>query len=235
MGTDAIGMVEVQKDGRWSLITYPLWPNWNWKERGEQPLSVTPQLPRHYGLFSALADVRNRSGRGIKIMQKINVPGNEPIDWLYDTDDGGHDPLEFIDEPRGVPKDANGGWKAYCTAEGTHDPTWFTLAELMDGPWDQTFHERSVLFEEDYVKYLETGEEPEYRAAGVGGPDMRVVSEEEYAAGERGEKTAVDFHWKGRPLRQDIPEIWWALLGAMDMVAPDQDANRVRLLVCFDS
>lgn len=64
---------------------------------------------------------------------------------------------------------------------------------------------------------------------------MRIVTVEEYEAGERGEQTAIDFRWVGNALKDDVPTSWWATLAVMHLVAPEGDPDRVRMLIVFDS
>jgi hypothetical protein len=194
-----------------------------------------PVLPRHYGLFAVLADVRNRTGRGKITMMKHFVPDHGEVEFEYDTDDGGHAPLIPIDTPRGVPEGANEGWVGFCSQGPIHDPSWFTLAELEAAPWDQVLEEQAVITENEYLAWRETGKMPTMHARGVGGPGMRTVTVEEYEAGERGEQTAIDFRWVGKTLFDDIPDAWWATLAVMHLVAPEGDDEKVRLLVAFDS
>jgi hypothetical protein len=236
MGTDATALVEAKPANRWIAMTMPIWPNPGFTERGEEPLAPLPGIARHYGLFSVLADVRNRTGRGYKVTATAVVPDVGPVQYEYDTDDGGHDPLQFIDVPRGTPKDALPAWRALTRLDKYHDATWFTLTELENAPYDQVLYEQAVAYESEYLRWKETGEPPEMHARSVGGPGMRVVNEVEYAAGLRGpEQTAIDFRWKGRTVREDAPQSWWATLAMMKLIAPDGDTDRVRMLMAFDS
>lgn len=236
MGTDLTGMVEILTETGWQPVIAPVWPNAKYGyEPGERPFDIHPSFARHYPLFSVLADVRNRTGRGKVYKQTHEIPGHGPITVDYDTDDGGHDPLVPIDLPRGVPEDCNDAWKVFNEQSMLHDPTWFTLKELEQGPWDQMIYKQGVAPEEEYLRFLKTGEPPRNYARGIGGPGMRTVNEVEYAAGERGEQTAVDFRWTGKTVYEDAPNSWWATLAVMHLVAPDGDDERVRLLLVFDS
>lgn len=249
MGTDATALVEIQDaDGTWKPVVKPIWPNPGWQDRNERPFAGSPHISRHYALFSVLADVRNRTGRGTQTMayahnaetgELIRDDSGEPMKVPYDTDDGGHDPLEYIDVPRGVPDDAFEAWKGFVEAHpGTHDPTWFTLNELdKDLPiWDQVIYEQCVMTEEEYAAFRDEGKRPKYFARGVGGDGSRTVNEVEFAAGIRGEKmTGIDVRFKGRTVRDDVGSAWWATLAVMHLVAPDGDNTRVRILIVFDS
>lgn len=229
-------MVEVHDGEKWNLMARPMWPVDNYKARGLPPLYEQPVLPRHYGLYSLLADVRNRTGRGTVTHMTQEIEGFGVIEFDYDTDDGGHDPIQPIDFPRGIPTDADPIWQEFASQEAIHDPTWLTLDELLlENPlYDQVLWEDCIASEKEYLHYRETGELPRMQSRGVGGPGMRVVTEAEYLAGERGEQTSVDFRWRGKSLREDIPSVWGAILGMMSLASP-KDYTKVRLLVAFDS
>jgi hypothetical protein len=239
MGTDAHAMVEVKTDEGWEMCTLPLFPQpETWRKTGRSPLGPNPEIERKYGLFSLLADVVNRTGRmGVTIIHH-DIPDHGPIDIEYDMDDGGHEPIVPISEPRGIPLDADPAWQMFARQDGIHSATWFTLDELDDQHpmWDQVLHEDGVVVEAEYLKYKETGELPGQIARQVGGPGLRIVTEEEYDAGERGEgQTAVHIRWTGQTIREEAGRAWWATLAAMRLVAPDDDKTRVRLLIAFDS
>lgn len=227
-------MVEVESDNKWVAVVAPIWPDALSKDPAK-PFGLYPVVERHYGLFSMLADVRNRTGRGKVTMLKQFIEGIGETEFLYDTDDGGHEPIEAIAPPRGLPEGANGGWIKFCREEWVHDPTWLTLDELETADWEQVLQEQAVIREEDYLRWRDTGKMPELRPRGVGGEGIRVVTVEEYEAGERGETTAIDFHWVGNTLAEDIPKSWWATLAVMRLIAPHGDTQKVRLLVAFDS
>jgi hypothetical protein len=228
-------MVEVMIDGRWRGMLDPIWPNDGYKRRGEEPFVMAPVIGRHYALYSVLADVRNQSGRGT-VTHMVGEYEGHKIEYDYDTDDGGHDPLEFISVPKGVPEDANQAWREFTKQEMLHDPSWLTLAEIEAGPWDQYIYEQAIAYEDEYVRWKEKGEAPTMHARSVGGPGLEVVNEVEYAAGKRGpQQTAVDFRWKGNTVREDVGRSWWLTVAIMRMIAPNQDPNRVRLLFVFDS
>ena len=236
MGTDAHAMVEIRKDNGWEPCFIPIFPNAN-REKGESPLDSVPGIARRYGLFSLLADVVNRTGRMGKVTLTQEVEGYGQVEVPYDMDDGGHEPIVPISEPRGVPEDAWEGWKQFTAQEAIHSATWLLLDELNDQHpmWDQPLHEDAFVIEEEYLKYKETGELPGLLARGVGGPDMRVVTEEEYEAGERGKQTAVHIKYTRQTIREEAGRAWWATVAAMTLIAPHGDKTRVRLLLAFDS
>lgn len=235
MGTDVTAMVEVQMGDRWVPAIAPIWPNAKYGEPGERPFALMPVIARHYAMFSVLADVRNRSGRGTQTMQKVMHPEVGEIEFLYDTDDGGHDTLVPIAMPRGVPEGVNEGWAEFAKSPHLHDVTWLTLEEIEAGPWDQVIHEQAIIYEGEYLAWRDTGQMPQLHARGVGGPGMRTVTVEEYEAGERGEQTAIDFRWVGRTVYEDAPDSWWATVAVMNLVAPEGHPEKVRLLLAFDS
>ena len=55
MGCDIHSCVEIKKDGKWTLLTDPLFP-------GYEAPTTEPFDVRHYGMFGFLANVRNYSG-----------------------------------------------------------------------------------------------------------------------------------------------------------------------------
>jgi hypothetical protein len=235
VGTDVTLMVEAQIDGRWVPVVKPIWPNQGFRDRGEEPFGITPYILRDYGLFAVLADVRNKSGRGTITHMTGEVEGI-PYEYDYDTDDGGHDHLDQFFEPRGVPADANPAWQEFVKQRKFHDPTWFTLEELENAPYDQVLYEQCVAYEDEYLHWQETGHRPTFAARSAGGPGLEIVNEVEYAAGKRGPKqTAIDFRWRGGTVREEASQAWWATLGIMSMIAPNQDHSRVRMLLVFDS
>lgn len=240
MGTDASALVEIQLGDTWMPALMPIWPNpqhdpHSEDEEKRQEYTLHPIIVREYSLFSVLADVRNRTGRGFVTMQKKTLPTGEEIEVPYDTDDGGHDPLAYIAEPRGVPDDATEPWKELFQAEGFHDHTWLTLQELIDGPWQQEVTVEGVLFEHDYLAYMKDGILPSYAARGAGGDGVSTVSEEEYLDGKRGERaTVVNARWKGGTV-QHRNHYFGVYLRIMMMIAPEDDYSRVRLMVAFDS
>lgn len=228
-------MVEVQIGNEWRPIVKPIWPNDGYDQRGESPFAITPVIARHYGLFSVLADVRNRTGRGYVTHIVDEVEGHR-VEYDYDTDDGGHDPLAYIAEPKGVPEDANEAWQKFTSLPKFHDMTWLTLAELEAGPWDQVLYEQGVAYEDEYLAWKNEGIQPRMHARSVGGPGLRIVNEVEYAAGERGEtQTAVDFRWTGKTVREDVSPGFWVIVEVMRILCPSQDKDRIRLLLAFDS
>lgn len=240
MGTDAHALVEVKHEGLWHPFTIPIWPNdRNSPVYGQRPaIADTPGLARNYGLYSLLADVRNRTGRNGAVMMKAEVPDYGEIEFEYDMDDGGHDPITPIDMPRGLPEGVNPGWKEFTDQDAIHDATWLLASELRQGNpcYDQRLYEDCVVSEEEYAKFAETGVPPAMQPHAGGGPGVRVVTEPEYLAGERGENgTLVHIRWVGKTLAESLPSSWWATVAAMVLVAPDHDLDRVRLLVAFDS
>lgn len=218
----------------------PIWPNPEYDPHSEDEdhhseYTIHPHMMREYSLFSVLADVRNRTGRGTVTMKKETLPTGEEVEFPYDTDDGGHDPLTFIAEPRGCPDDATEPWKELFQDDGFHDHTWLTLQELIDGPWQQEVIVEGYLTEPDYLAYLRDGKKPDYVAHGAGGVGLLVVSEQEYLEGVRGERaTVVKAKWSGGTV-QHRNHYFGVYLRIMMMLAPDDDYSRVRMMLAFDS
>jgi hypothetical protein len=240
MGTDATAIVEVNLEGNWAPALLPIWHNPTYDPNSpdhedHEEFNYHPHLIRDYSLFSLLADVRNRSGRGIKEDRVEVLPSGHTAEFVYDTDDGQHEPLAYIAEPRGIPEDASRPWRELCDVPGFHDHTWLSLEELIDAPWDQEVILEGVVLEEDYVKFVKTGKPPAYVAGGAGGPGVTVVSETEYAGGKRGEGTTViRARWVGGTIRKRNGYIG-RYLKAMEMLMVNDDPTSVRLLVAFDS
>lgn len=236
MGTDLQGLVEARPDKRWIALTLPIWPSERWGE--PKGLDIAPRIVRHYGLYSLLADVRNRNGRRGATWMEAELPDGKKVPVYYDMDDGGHGPIAPIAMPRGVPDDACEQWKDFASDPdgGIHDITWLTLREILDADWDQPYQEDAVLLEEEYREWRINKTMPEHLARDAGGPGLRVVTEEEYLDGERGESsTAIKVIVERGTLRESIPSSWWMTVELMKAVAPDDDPDRVRLLLAFDS
>jgi hypothetical protein len=240
MGTDATAIVEIELAGTWMPALMPIWPNPSYDPKSEdederQEYTLYPHIVREYSLFSVLADVRNRTGRGTTTMRKSVLPDGTTIEHPYDTDDGGHQTLKYIDVPRGIPDDATEPWKELFGQEGFHDHTWLTLQELIDGPWQQEVLVDGILLEDDYLAYMRDGKQPGYTAHGAGGTGLAIVSEQEYLEGKRGEtSTAVHAKWQGGTV-QHRNHYFGLYLRIMMMLAPEDDYTKVRLMVAFDS
>lgn len=237
MGTDAHAMVEVRGNDGWEPCFAPIFPQPISRKQGGAPIGRVPEIERTYGLFSLLADVVNRNGRMGTVVLTREVEGYGEITVNYDMDDGGHEPIVPISEPRGIPEDAWYGWKEFTEQEPIHSATWLTLDELDEQHpmWDQMLHEDAVVLESEYLDYKATGNLPKHLAREVGGPNLRVVTEDEYEAGERGEQTAIRIFYTRQTIREEAGRAWWATVAAMTLVAPDHDKSRVRLLLAFDS
>lgn len=233
MGTDLTVLIEVWHDEQWIPAVAPVWPDFRDGSKG-----VVPILTRNYSLFSVLGDVRNRSGRGHKTTQTIDIPDHGPVEVVYDTDDGGHATLRPIAEPRGIPDDATLPWVIWCQEfdGGYHDHSWLTLEEMLTSTlWDQIVYEDGPVMEQEYIAYRDHGTRPEFKPQGVGGEGMRIVTPDEYEAGERGENTTVvQLQWSGGSVRDQNSE-FFTLLTLMSMLTPNRDLSKMRLLFVFDS
>lgn len=240
MGTDLTMLVEMKRHGEWQPLLLPIWPNVAYDPESDdvfqqRRLLPVPTVPRNYALYSLLADVRNKTGRGTAQMQTIEVPDMEPIEILYDTDDGGHDPITPIDNPRGCPPDATDVWKELAESGAYHDLTYLSVRELIDAPWDQMVYEQGVTSEVEYLQWQKDGERPQFVARGAGGPGVLVVNELEYAAGIRGERsTSVNFRFRSGTVRELSPA-FLAVVGALKGFCDDEDYSTVRLMLAFDS
>lgn len=230
MGTDMHIMVEVNRNGE------------GWRPYSTTPLAM--KTPRHYPLFSVLADVRNLAGRHEKVWQdehehelesgeKITVPG-----YWYDVEDGGHERLTPISEPRGIPDDASPEWRAnvlvWQMKSNCVDVTWVTPSEILAADWDQVLIRYGVVSEAEYIELTETGKPPHTHAADAGGPGMTIVSEEEYAEGKRGEDTTmVRAVWSEGPLRNAIQGSFFRMV--KEIQEQETDSTKVRFMLLFES
>jgi hypothetical protein len=229
VGTDVHMLVEISNDGEpWRPIKFT-------------PMPVMGK--RDYVLFSLLADSRNHAGRHDPIWQEPrtvrdstgeahDVPG-----WWYRVDDGGHDRIEPIAPPRGVPDDACLIWRAFVAmweARGAVlDVTWLTPEDITGADWDQPVYSYGVLREEEYLLLRDNGEMPEANAQQAGGPGVRTVNEVEYAAGMRGEKTTcVSARWRSGTVREvsgSFLEVAEEIIGVMP------PTSRLRFMLLFES
>lgn len=240
MGTDCTALVEVKITDNWVPALIPIWNNPLFKPDSPNPLlrdkiAIVPIIEREYALFSLLADVRNRTGRGWKTAMKREFPDGSVVEWEYDTDDGGHDPLIPIDNPRGVPEDATEPWRNLAESDAFHDLTYLSLKELLEAPWGQRVYSQGVVSEEEYLAYRDHGTHPKMIARGAGGDGLRVVNEVEYESGERGKDvTVVDLRFDGGVLRQRC-DSFFRHIDMMRAIAPDDDPTRVRMMLAFDS
>jgi hypothetical protein len=201
------------------------------------------QGPRDYVLFSLLGDSRNHGGRHDPTWQEprtvVDDEGNEHEvpGWWYEPDDGGHDRIEPISLPRGVPDDASVTWQAFVAmweARGASiDVTWLTTEEIVSADWDQVVYSYGVLPEEDYLKLRDEGIIPKLHPMAAGGPGVRTVNEVEYAAGERGEQiTCVSARWRSGTVR----EITGTFLPmVLDIHEGIPDGSKVRFMLLFES
>jgi hypothetical protein len=230
MGTDIHALIEVQHEGKdWAPL------------RGA---GMPQQGPRDYVLFSILADSRNHGGRHEPRWQEPQTitdstgQDHEIPGWWYAPDDGGHDRLEPISLPRGVPDDATLIWKAYVEmwkARGASiDVTWLTPSEILSADWDQEVYSYGVLPEQEYLKLRDEGVIPDLHPANAGGPGVRVVNEVEYAAGERGEQvTCVSARWKSGKARDLIGNFLEVAQELVDI--ENAGTSKVRFMLLFES
>ncbi len=236
MSTDIHMMVDVQHDGVWTPMTEPIWPN-GARQPGEPIFGPVPTLGRPYALFSVLADVRNRSGRRGAIPMSRVVEGIQ-VDFIYDMDDGGHQTIDYLAEPRGLAPGVDRNWAEFASQTPIHDTTWFLGSELTDFHpiWDQPLRSDGFITEEEYLALRDHGTQPKYIARSMGGPGFVSVTAEEYEAGVRGvDGVAIHYFYDGGTVREQAGPAWWAILGVMVMIAPDGDDSRVRLNIAFDS
>jgi hypothetical protein len=231
MGTDIHVLLEVSHRGEpWRPIKHMTNGAW--------------QGPRQYELFSLLANVRNRAGIGTRTWKtgiKAVTPDGEEVEapgFWYDTDDGGHQRITPIAEPRGVPDDASTTWRATVAmwqARGAEIVTsWLDIDELLNTPlWDQIVIRDGFVTEEEYLAFRDRAVTPELWASEVGGEGHRAVTIEEYEAGERGEQTtSVHLTWTVGTVEECAPGFRENLTGVQEMAPP---TTKLRLMLLFES
>lgn len=127
---------------------------------------------RNYDLFALLADVRNGYGfAGVKR----------------------GDPIEPLDQPRGVPDDASHAWLAEVESWDVdmHSHTYFTLAELLEfqaaGRFGIPMRRTGVIDSITYEKIKASGFtlKPESWIGSISGGGIVTLTPEQYDAGER--------------------------------------------------
>ena len=176
MGSDIHMMAEVRKGGKWKAVTDEVFPN-PFHDPGSEHFSkeftADPHRGQNYFLFAILADVRN------------------------------YDEVKPFNEPRGVPEDASPEWLEAVDAWSgdMHSKSFYTLRELQDAPWDNTFTWRTLTTPEAAKKYRETGEWPKVTFRGSVGPCEEVARQVTYreAAGYFVEKTMPTLAQLGAP------------------------------------
>lgn len=236
MSTDIHMMVDVYDNGLWVPMVEPIWPH-GARRPGEPLFNQVPTLTRPYALFSVLADVRNRSGRRGTMPMSPVVEGIQ-LDFIYDMDDGGHETIDYLSEPRGIAPGVDPNWVDFASQGAIHDPTWYLASELIDYHpiWDQRLKSDGYITEEDYLALRDHGVQPRQIARSMGGDGYLNVTVEEYEAGARGEDgTSIHYFYDGGTVREQAGRAWWATLGVMTMIAPDHDKTKVRLNIAFDS
>lgn len=229
MGTDLWTLIEVSNNGE------------PWRVLGTMNRAMKTR--RDYPLFSILADVANHGGRHEPTWQEprtVTLPDGETAEvpgWWYSPDDGGHDRIEPISLPRGVPDDATDDWKAtvlmWKVKSKSVDTSWLTPEEIVAGPWDQPLTFYGMVSEDEYAALKKDGTPPDNHVNQVGGPHVRVVSEEEYEAGERGEEiTYINARWSAGTVREQSGY----MLAAMEEVLMGLPSTyKVRIMLLFEA
>jgi hypothetical protein len=233
MGTDMHVMVEVSHhDEPWRPITGG--PTGGYK------------APRNYPLFSLLANMNNRAGLVEKTWQEPrSVPDPDdghPINidgFWYDPDNGGHDTLIPIAPPRGTPEDASLDWKGFVAmwqAMGANPiTTWLTPDEVINANLDQPIYKSGVVLEEEYLALRDDHKFPSTYSEKAGGTGVRIVTEEEYEAGERGEKgTFVQTEWMEGTLH-DVPIVVSFQQMCRELEENRPSTSKIRFMLLFES
>lgn len=182
MGTDIHPAVEVRRNGVWRYHTpktiCPYYYDYEFDRVTGQRITRLDadgspirskwdrckyRLPeffseRNYRVFAVLGDVRNGSG----------------FAGVYT-----HDYIPPIQSQRGFPDGMDHRTRAKMSDE--HSEGWVTLDELQAYDYDQMFTEGGVLNEAEYLRTAITGELPQSWSGGISGPDIRIISPEDYA------------------------------------------------------
>lgn len=188
---------------------------------------------RNYMAFAILAGVRNWYGfAGCKT----------------------HEPLEPIDEPRGLPADFADGVQdgyidvydyAFTTKEGDkikgeyfmgdHSFSWLTLREINEwSGWDKRAQMSGILEASEFTRVETTGDTPREWSGGVWGNGVVIVSADEARAGK--EHTHVRHEWSVPVDHYVRPyKAWFDYLTEKHSWLLDTDPDAVRIVFGFDS
>jgi hypothetical protein len=227
MGTDMHVLIEVNHGDGWRALR-----------------KMTPhQVEREYVLFSMLGDIRNKSGRGTRTWQEPEdhvMEDGETITiggYWYDTDDGGHEHINPIDAPRGVPVDCSEEWGLFASmwAPRAHAYTYLSMEDIVGGDWDQPVTRYGAITEEEYLNWRDNGVLPTTFASDAGGPGTAVVPQHEYEAGKRGEKyTYVYARWQAGTTG-DICRVFLETMKDLKEITELRPQSSLRLMVLFES
>lgn len=160
MGCDIHMYAEKLQKGKWVKVGdvfdnpyyEPEGADYSWNT----PKTCHPYIGRNYNLFAILADVRNGYGfAGCKTGE----------------------PMEPIDEPRGLPYDVSKEVKVESDGWGIdgHSHSYFTLGEILAYSWTNKKTHYGWVTMEDYKTFLEEGK-PACWCGGVSGGGVRKVS-----------------------------------------------------------
>jgi len=183
------------------------------------PLTAEIYTGRNYRLFGMLAGVRNGVG----------VAG---------ADMG--DPVVPIAEPRGVPKDASGGFLTEVRGWGGdgHSHSWLTLEELRAYDWTQTVTERGWVDHKAFQDWQATGR-PGSWSGGVSGAGVQHVSNAEMAeaiATERDDLsrlfTRLEWH---QSYREAAGHFMTETLPGLVRLSVMRTVGQVRIVFFFDN
>lgn len=206
-----------------------------------RPLRHSSELfkaPREQALFALLGDVTNGKGRFSKSWQPPRVhEGHQIPGFWYAPDDGDHDPIEPISEPKGLAEGSSNVWLGHVAWWQSQREkivvTHYSLDELIAGDWDQVVYRHGILFEQDYLELTEKNKVPRRWMGQAVGEKTVVVNEIEYAAGKRGEtETLVKARWKAGTVRQ-VSDGFIDGLIALEEMRPE--TSRMRLQMLFEA
>ena len=225
MGCDIHMMAEIKSRGGWSAvgrifkssrkeIPTMYYDKDSFDSLGEwgAQYSFEPYDGRNYTLFGFLADVRNGYGfAGI------------------DTGDA----IKPISEPRGVPKDASGVFKAWSEywSPDAHSHSWFTLKELLDADWNQEITKRGVVTEQEYKIFKKNGKPQEWSVAAMG-RNIITISESHYKdlIREEGVEYRIQIEWK-----EKLSEYCKDFIKSIKQLEKLGSPEEVRIVFFFDN
>lgn len=217
MGCDIHLYVEGKLDGKWHPTKGE---SYYYKKygMGEELVYEDWLYPhRNYTLFAILANVRNDYG-------------------CAGCDIG--DPLNYIDEPRGLPLDVS----PFIAQEyaiwdgGAHSASYFTLQELLDFDWTQIATRRGYVTENGFTQYKREGQ-PSYWCGGFSGATLKDIPNSEMEAiisgvkeREPGIKYYTQIEWK-EPYMDAVDIFYDNIMKLKEIVDPEN----TRIVFWFDN
>jgi hypothetical protein len=162
--------------------------NHKWHDSGEI------ERDRNYLMFAILANVRNGSGfAGVAT----------------------HEPIVPIDEPRGLPDDADDVAQVWTTGNtkadvecdyGEHSQSWLLLSEILAWPhWNDGLARTGVVSRAEYDRIQKEGGPPKDYCGGISGRDVIVARSIETAPENW---THLHFDWIEESIKAQCAPYW---------------------------